>query len=82
LLISAAAVILALKRLDRSVTYAVWWGSALLSLPRSAGLFQRAAPLFKIASLLLVFGVIGLSSRQADTLTAAPLPANIAPWTV
>jgi small multidrug resistance pump len=66
--LSAAAVILALKRLDLSVTYAVWSGvgTALAAL---IGIvyFREPLTLLKLGSLtLVVLGVAGL------TLAAKP----------
>ena len=61
--LSAAAVILALKRLDLSVTYAIWSGvgTALAALIGIA-YFREPVSLFPLASLaLVVIGVVGLS---------------------
>jgi small multidrug resistance pump len=61
--LSAAAVILALKRLDLSVTYAVWSGvgTALAALIGIA-YFREPVSLLKLASLAcVVLGVAGLS---------------------
>ena len=61
--LSAAAVILALKRLDLSVTYAIWSGvgTALAAMIGIAD-FREPLSLFKLASLaLVVLGVIGLT---------------------
>jgi small multidrug resistance pump len=61
--LSAAAVILALKRLDLSVTYAIWScvGTALAATIGIA-YFREPVTLFKLASLaLVVLGVVGLS---------------------
>jgi small multidrug resistance pump len=61
--LSAAAVILALKRLDLSVTYAIWSGvgTALAALIGIA-YFREPLTLLKIASLaLVVLGVAGLT---------------------
>ena len=83
--LSAAAVILALKRLDLSVTYAIWSGvgTALAALIGIA-YFREPLTLFKIASLALV--VLGCrrahARRQAGTLTGGLFPANIRLWTV
>ena len=61
--LSAAAVVLALKRLDLSVTYAIWSGvgTALAALIGIA-YFREPLTLLKIASLaLVVLGVAGLT---------------------
>ena len=61
--LSAAAVILALKRLDLSVTYAVWSGvgTALAALI-GVVYFREPITALKLASLaLVVLGVAGLS---------------------
>ena len=61
--LSAAAVILALKRLDLSVTYAVWSGvgTALAALI-GVVYFREPVAALKLASLaLVVLGVAGLS---------------------
>ena len=68
--LSAAAVILALKRLDLSVTYAVWSGvgTALAALI-GVVYFREPLTALKLASLaLVVLGVAGLS------LAAKPMP--------
>jgi len=60
---SAAAVILALKRLDLSVTYAIWSGvgTALAAIIGIAYFREPLTP-FKMASLaLVILGVVGLS---------------------
>lgn len=61
--LSAAAVVLALKRLDLSVTYAIWSGvGTALAAMIGIAYFREPVSLFKIASLLLVvLGVVGLS---------------------
>jgi len=68
--LSAAAVILALKRLDLSVTYAIWSG---VGTARAAAIgivyFREPVTLFKLASVaLVVLGVVGLSlaARQGN----------------
>ena len=68
--LSAAAVILALKRIDLSVTYAVWSGVGT-ALAAIIGIvyFREPLTMLKIASLVLVvLGVAGLSfaARQAN----------------
>jgi small multidrug resistance pump len=68
--LSAGAVILALKRLDLSVTYAVWSGvgTALAALIGVVS-FREPVTALKLASLaLIVLGVAGLS------LAAKPMP--------
>ena len=67
--LSAGAVILALKRLDLSVTYAIWSGvgTALAAL---IGIvyFREPFTLLKAASLaLVVLGVAGLSLAAKQT---------------
>lgn len=67
--LSAAAVILALKRLDLSVTYAIWSGvgTALAALIGIA-YFREPLSLVKIASLaLVVLGVVGLTLAGKQT---------------
>jgi small multidrug resistance pump len=67
--LSAAAVILVLKRLELSVTYAIWSGvgTALAALIGIA-YFREPLSLFKLASLLLVvLGVVGLSLAAKET---------------
>jgi small multidrug resistance pump len=61
--LSAAAVILALKRLDLSVTYAIWSGvGTALAATIGIAYFREPVTLFKLASLaLVVLGVVGLS---------------------
>jgi small multidrug resistance pump len=67
--LSAAAVILALKRLDLSVTYAIWSGAGT-ALAAAIGIayFREPLSLFKVASLaLLVLGVVGLALAGKQT---------------
>jgi small multidrug resistance pump len=66
--LSAAAVILALKRLDL-VTYAIWSGvGTALAAMIGIAYFREPLTLFKIASLLLVvLGVVGLSLAGKQT---------------
>ena len=68
--LSAAAVILALKRLDLSVTYAIWSGvGTALAAMIGITYFREPLTLFKIASLVLVIlGVLGrsLAARQTN----------------
>ena len=61
--LSAAAVILALKRLDLSVTYAIWSGvGTALAAMIGIAYFREPLSLFKLASILLVvLGVVSLS---------------------
>jgi small multidrug resistance pump len=67
--LSAAAVILALKRLDLSVTYAVWSGvGTALAAMISVAYFREPLTLIKIASLgLVILGVVGLSLAARRT---------------
>ncbi len=63
-------MILALKRLDLSVTYAIWSGvGTALAAMIGIAYFREPLTLFKLASLLLVvLGVVGLSlaGKQTD----------------
>lgn len=67
---SAAAVILALRRLELSVAYAIWSGvGTALAAMIGIAYFREPLTLFKMASLaLVVIGVIGLSlaARQSN----------------
>jgi small multidrug resistance pump len=69
-ILSAAAVILALKRLDLSITYAVWSGvGTALAAMIGIAFFREPLTIFKVASLaLVILGVVGLSlaSRQTN----------------
>ena len=67
--LSAAAVILALKRLDLSVTYAIWSGvGTALAAVIGIAYFREPLSLFKVASLaLVVLGVVGLSLAGKQT---------------
>jgi small multidrug resistance pump len=67
--LSAAAVILALKRLDLSVTYAIWSGVGT-ALAAMIGFVYFREPLttLKLASIALVMlGVVGLSLASKQT---------------
>jgi small multidrug resistance pump len=67
--LSAATVILALKRLDPSVTYAIWSGvgTALAALIGIA-YFREPLSLIKVGSLaLVILGVVGLSLAGRQT---------------
>ncbi|MGI8725812.1 MAG: DMT family transporter [Methyloceanibacter sp.] len=67
--LSAAFVIVALKRLELSMTYAIWSGvgTALAALIGIA-YFRESLTLFKVASLALVIaGVVGLSLAGRQT---------------
>ena len=67
--LSAAAVIVALKRLDLSVTYAIWSGAGT-ALAAAIGIayFREPVSLVKIASLaLVVLGVAGLALAGKQT---------------
>ena len=67
---SAAAVILALKKLDLSVIYAIWSGvGTALAAAIGIAYFREPVTLFRMASLaLVIIGVIGLSlaARHGD----------------
>ena len=67
---SAAAVILALKKLDLSVTYAIWSGvGTALAAAIGIAYFREPVTIFRMASLaLVIIGVIGLSlaARHGD----------------
>ena len=67
--LSAAAVILALKRLDLSVTYAIWSGvGTALAAMIGIAYFREPLTLFKLASLaLVILGVVGLSLAARQT---------------
>ena len=67
--LSAAAVILALKRLDLSVTYAIWSGvGTALAAMIGIAYFREPVSLLKLASLLLVVaGVVGLTLASKQT---------------
>jgi small multidrug resistance pump len=67
--LSAAAVILALKRLDLSVTYAIWSGvGTALAAAIGIAYFREPFTLFKLASIaLVVAGVVGLSLTTKQT---------------
>jgi small multidrug resistance pump len=67
---SAAAVILALKKLDLSVTSAIWSGvGTALAAAIGIAYFREPVTVFRMASLaLVIIGVIGLSlaARHGD----------------
>jgi small multidrug resistance pump len=67
--LSAAAVVLALKRLDLSVTYAVWSGvGTALAAMIGIAYFREPVTFMKLASLtLVVLGVVGLSLAGRHT---------------
>ena len=67
--LSAAAVILVLKRLDLSVTPAIWSGvGTALAAVIGVAYFREPLSLFKLASLaLVVLGVVGLSLTAKET---------------
>jgi small multidrug resistance pump len=67
--LSAASVILALKRLDLSVTYAIWSGvGTALAAMIGIAYFREPLTLIKIASLaLVILGVVGLSLAARQT---------------
>ncbi len=60
---SAVAVILALKKLDLSTTYAIWSGvGTALAAMIGVAYFREPLTMLKIASIaLVIIGVIGLS---------------------
>ena len=64
---SAAAVILALKKLDLSVTYAIWSGvGTALAAMIGIAYFREPITLFRIGLLaLVIIGVIGSRSPPA-----------------
>jgi small multidrug resistance pump len=66
---SALAVILALKRLELSTTYAIWSGvGTALAAMIGITYFREPLTLFKIISLVLVIlGVLGLSLAARQT---------------
>jgi small multidrug resistance pump len=66
---SALAVILALKRLELSMAYAIWSGVGT-ALAAAIGIvyFREPLTLFKMASLaLVILGVVGLSLAARQT---------------
>jgi small multidrug resistance pump len=67
--LSAAAVMLALKRLDLSVTYAIWSGvGTALAATIGIAYFREPLTFIKLASLaLVVLGVVGLSLAGRHT---------------
>jgi small multidrug resistance pump len=67
--LSAAAVIFALKRLDLSVTYAIWSGvGTALAVMIGIAYFREPLTLLKLVSLLLVvIGIVGLSLGARQT---------------
>jgi small multidrug resistance pump len=67
--LSAAAVILALKRLDLSVTYAIWSGvGTALAAMIGIAYFREPLTWIKVASLaLVILGVVGLSLAARQT---------------
>jgi small multidrug resistance pump len=67
--LSAAAVILALKRLDLSVTYAIWSGvGTALAAMIGIAYFREPLTLIKVASLeFVILGLVGLSLAARET---------------
>jgi small multidrug resistance pump len=65
---SAAAVILALKRLELSTAYAIWSGvGTALAAAIGVAYFREPLTLFKIGSLaLVILGVVGLSIASRE----------------
>ena len=68
-LLSAIAVIMALKRLDLSMVYAIWAGvGTALAAMIGMACFREPLTLFKIGSLaLVILGVVGLSLDARQT---------------
>jgi small multidrug resistance pump len=66
---SAAAVILAMKRLELSTAYAIWSGvGTALAAAIGVAYFREPVTLLRIASLaLVIFGVVGLSIAGRET---------------
>jgi small multidrug resistance pump len=66
---SAAAVILALRRLELSIAYAVWSGvGTALTVMIGIAYFREPLTLIKVASLaLVILGVVGLSLAARQT---------------
>jgi small multidrug resistance pump len=66
---SAAAVILALKRLELSTAYAIWSGvGTALAAAIGVVYFREPLTLFKMGSLaLVILGVVGLSLAGRQT---------------
>ena len=63
---SALAVILALKRLELSMAYAIWSGVGTARI--GMAYFREPLTLFKMASLaLVILGVVGLSLAARQT---------------
>lgn len=67
--LSAVAVILALKRLDLSTTYAIWSGvGTALAAMIGVAYFREPTTMLKIVSVaLIIVGVIGLSLPAKPT---------------
>ncbi|HEY8275793.1 MAG TPA: multidrug efflux SMR transporter [Methyloceanibacter sp.] len=65
---SAAAVILAMKKLDLSTAYAIWSGlGTALAAAIGVFYFRESMTLLKFASLaLIILGVVGLSLASRD----------------
>jgi small multidrug resistance pump len=66
---SALAVILALKRLELSMAYAIWSGvGTTLAAAICMAYFRKPLTLFKMASLaLVILGIVGLSLGARHT---------------
>jgi small multidrug resistance pump len=66
---SAAAVILAMKRLELSTAYAIWSGvGTALAAAIGVAYFREPMTLLKIGSLaLVILGVVGLSIADRQT---------------
>lgn len=67
--LSAGAVILALKRLELSLTYAIWSGiGTALAAVIGIAYFRESVTLFKLGSLaLVIIGVVGLALAARQT---------------
>jgi small multidrug resistance pump len=73
--LSAAAVILALKRLDLSVTYAVWSGVGTAAALIGVVYFREPVTALKLASLaLVVLGVVGSRLPPSQCTDARGFP--------
>jgi small multidrug resistance pump len=68
-LISATAIVLALKRLELSTAYAIWSGvGTALAAAIGVAYFREPMTLLKIGSVaLVILGVVGLSIAGRET---------------
>jgi small multidrug resistance pump len=82
--LSAAAVILALKRLDLSVTYAIWSGvGTALAVLIGIAYFREPFTLFKLASLgSWCWEWSACRSRPSRRTDGTGVPRYIGGWTV